>query len=170
MITKTCPVCDKIFLTKQNKKYSKTTCSNICSNKFFIRRIKKTPNTFKCINCNNEDTFVASSKNKYCCIRCKIDFEYKTQTLPRFNKGAIFNRIILKKVLTKLYGYKCMVCGLKTWLDKTVSLELDHIDGNSSNNDSSNLRMLCPNCHSQTPTWKARNKGNGRGSRGLPLN
>lgn len=170
MITKICPVCSNPFLTKQNKKYSKATCSRVCSNKFFIRKIKNTPNTFKCINCNKEDLFVASTKNKYCCIKCKVDFEHKTQILPQFNRGHVSNRKVLKKILTNLYGYKCVCCGLENWLNKPVSLELDHIDGNSSNNDPSNLRMLCPNCHSQTPTWKARNKGNGRGSRGLPLN
>ena len=170
MITKLCPVCSKTFLTSQNIKYSKTTCSNICSNKFFVRKTKKLPSTFKCINCGKEDLYVASSKNKYCCTKCKADYEYSTQTLPQFNKGQISNRRVLKKVLTNLYGYKCTCCGLKSWLDKPISLELDHIDGNSSNNNPVNLRMLCPNCHSQTPTWKARNKGSGRGSRGLPLN
>ena len=42
------------------------------------------------------------------------------------------------------------------------SLELEHIDGNAYNNSESNLSLLCPNCHSQTPTYKAKNKGNGR--------
>jgi predicted HNH restriction endonuclease len=39
---------------------------------------------------------------------------------------------------------------------------LEHIDGNAYNNSESNLSLLCPNCHSQTPTYKAKNKGNGR--------
>lgn len=41
-------------------------------------------------------------------------------------------------------------------------MDLEHIDGNYSNNDISNLCLLCPNCHSQTNTFKGRNKGNGR--------
>jgi 5-methylcytosine-specific restriction endonuclease McrA len=45
-------------------------------------------------------------------------------------------------------------CGIAKWLGKKISLELDHIDGNSKNNIESNLRLLCPNCHSQTPTWR----------------
>ena len=44
-------------------------------------------------------------------------------------------------------------------------MELDHIDGNRTNHKLENLRMLCPNCHSQTSTYKGRNKGNGRHSR-----
>jgi hypothetical protein len=39
---------------------------------------------------------------------------------------------------------------------------LDHIDGNSSNNDITNLRLVCSNCDSQLPTYKSKNKGNGR--------
>jgi 5-methylcytosine-specific restriction endonuclease McrA len=43
-----------------------------------------------------------------------------------------------------------------------VPIQLDHIDGNSENNSLQNLRLLCPNCHSLTPTFGILNKGNGR--------
>ena len=39
---------------------------------------------------------------------------------------------------------------------------LDHIDGNADNNNLINLRLVCSNCDSQLPTYKGRNKGNGR--------
>ena len=54
--------------------------------------------------------------------------------------------------------YKCKRCGLFEWLGATITLELDHIDGNNKNNDRSNLECLCPNCHAQTPTWRGRNR------------
>ena len=41
-------------------------------------------------------------------------------------------------------------------------LELEHKNGNSNDNSLENVCLVCPNCHSQTPTYKGRNKGNGR--------
>ena len=46
-------------------------------------------------------------------------------------------------------------------------MELEHKDGNSSNNSLDNVCLLCPNCHSQTDTYKNKNKGNGRHYRRL---
>lgn len=52
-----------------------------------------------------------------------------------------------------LLDYLC-ICGIgDTWLGKPITLHLDHIDGDWTNNQLSNLRFLCPNCHSQTETW-----------------
>jgi Zn finger protein HypA/HybF involved in hydrogenase expression/predicted transcriptional regulator len=66
----------------------------------------------------------------------------------------------LKKFILKnnLKEHKCEECGLDTWNKKPLSLELDHTDGIRSNNRIENLKLLCPNCHSQTPTWRGRNK------------
>jgi hypothetical protein len=54
------------------------------------------------------------------------------------------------------------VCSIETWNDKPIVLELEHKDGNSENNRPENLCLICPNCHSQTETFKGKNKGNGR--------
>lgn len=43
-----------------------------------------------------------------------------------------------------------------------IPLEIDHIDGNSENNSEENLRLICPNCHSLTATYKGANRGKGR--------
>jgi HNH endonuclease len=54
---------------------------------------------------------------------------------------------------------KCSRCGIDNWQGEELSLHLDHIDGDNSNNERDNLRLLCPNCHSLTPTYCGRNKG-----------
>ena len=70
----------------------------------------------------------------------------------------------VKKILTDLLKVesKCQKCGINEWFTQPIPLELDHIDGNSRNNDPDNLRLLCPNCHSLTPTWRGRNINNGK--------
>lgn len=52
---------------------------------------------------------------------------------------------------------KCEKCKLTTWNKELVPLELDHIDGNSNNHKLENLRILCPNCHAQTSTYRGKN-------------
>lgn len=50
--------------------------------------------------------------------------------------------------------YECSKCGQKpTWMGKPLTLHVDHVDGDWSNNLKNNLRFLCPNCHSQTPAF-----------------
>lgn len=66
----------------------------------------------------------------------------------------------LKDKLVKLSVLKneCVSCGnTGTWLDKPITLQLDHINGIPTDNRLENLRILCPNCHTQTETWGGRN-------------
>ena len=67
-----------------------------------------------------------------------------------------------KTYLLHIHGNQCQKCGITEWNNKPIVMELEHIDGNSDNNSLENLTLLCPNCHSQTPTYKNRNQGNGR--------
>jgi hypothetical protein len=57
----------------------------------------------------------------------------------------------------------CALCGCPTtWQGLELRLVLDHVDGDSADNRRENLRLVCPNCDSQLPTFKARNRGRGR--------
>lgn len=67
----------------------------------------------------------------------------------------------LKKRLlkNKLLTYQCYDCELTEWRGKPISLQLDHINGISNDHRIENLRLLCPNCHSQTDTFAGKNIG-----------
>jgi hypothetical protein len=55
----------------------------------------------------------------------------------------------------------CSSCGLEDWRGGPIPLQLDHIDGDRTNNELKNLRLLCPNCHALTDTYCGRNIGRG---------
>ena len=85
------------------------------------------------------------------------------QHLSNTNQHKHLSNHALKKILVTVgREYKCEECNVIEWRGHKLSLELDHIDGNSFNNDLSNLRLLCPNCHSTTSTYRGRNKNTGR--------
>lgn len=73
--------------------------------------------------------------------------------------GSSYNRGNLKKRLIKegLLEYKCNKCGISDgWQGEFISLQLDHINGVPDDNRLCNLRLLCPNCHSQTRNFSGR--------------
>jgi hypothetical protein len=73
----------------------------------------------------------------------------------KVNCTSGFKQSLLKSNLIK---YECNSCSITEWKGSKISLELDHIDGNTHNNVISNLRYLCPNCHSLTDTYKGKNR------------
>lgn len=52
----------------------------------------------------------------------------------------------------------CDGCGISEWLGAPICIQIDHRNGISNDHRLENLRMLCPNCHSQTETYAARNR------------
>lgn len=73
-------------------------------------------------------------------------------------KRGHVDQAYLRKALEALgVKEKCSCCGVSEWLGKRLRIEIDHIDGDPSNNVPSNLRYLCPNCHSQTETFAGKN-------------
>ena len=67
-----------------------------------------------------------------------------------------------RKRLLREREHKCVICKRIEWEGSEIPLVVDHIDGNSDNNDDTNLRFVCCNCDALLPTYKGRNRGNGR--------
>jgi 5-methylcytosine-specific restriction endonuclease McrA len=63
-----------------------------------------------------------------------------------------------------LKEHRCEACRRTTWRGRPIPLELDHVDGDRNDNRLENLRLLCPNCHALTPTYRGRNIGRKAGS------
>jgi hypothetical protein len=63
---------------------------------------------------------------------------------------------VLKQWLSDEREWVCEECHISEWKGKKLPLEIDHMDGDRFNNLRENLRILCPNCHSLTPTWRGR--------------
>lgn len=72
---------------------------------------------------------------------------------PHYQSYKLKKRLIAEGVKKNV----CETCGLSSWKGKQLNLELHHVDGIRQNHKLSNLKLLCPNCHSQTDTFRAKN-------------
>lgn len=70
----------------------------------------------------------------------------------------------IRKLLfeNNIFPYKCNKCNIDKWNNEKITLEIEHKDGDRFNNSKENLELLCPNCHSQTPTFRKNRKNNSR--------
>ncbi len=124
----------------------------------------------KCPICGKEPY---RSFYKYCSNACQMEYQYQSH-IEKWKKGEEhgLNSIglvspYIKKYLRRKFGDKCCLCGWAKVNPKSgvVPLVADHTDGNWRNNIESNLRLLCPNCDSLSPTYAGLNRGNGRNDR-----
>ena len=124
---------------------------------------------YNCLNCKIECKATYQKTNKFCSVACST--AHKSANHKRkFFFGLLEKRIdrpTARKYLAEARGYKCEVCGASDWQGKPITLHVDHINGDPSNDHPNNLRLICPNCHSQTEFLGGANKGRGRGSLGI---
>lgn len=147
-------------------KYCSKRCAAIVNN-------KKRAKGKKCEYCGKERKRYDA---KYCSVKCHTDSMHDAY-IKRWKAGkekgysgrgtSITISAYIRTYLFDKHDSKCELCG---WGEVNVHsgkipLEIHHIDGNSINNNESNLQLLCPNCHSLTKTYGILNKGNGRGHR-----
>lgn len=152
----TCQTCGINFpYEKRNNKYCNHSCAasntNLGKPKHFKYVLKP------CIYC---DTITKNPK--YCSAKCKTDYEWHQKKQKIEETQAVETIKQARRYLREVQGTVCKICGNKKWMGKAIPLTLDHIDGNSDNWKLDNLRLICPNCDAQTPTYKGKNRGNGR--------
>lgn len=142
-----------------NSKFCCRSCAGTFNNN--TQHWRKTHGIFKgLVNCINCGQSCKKNSSKFCKLSCNLEYNLK----QRIESGKASSRTI-KRYLISIHGNKCSNCGITEWDNKSIVMELEHKDGDSSNNSLDNTCLLCPNCHSQTSTYKNRNKGKGRHSR-----
>lgn len=121
-----------------------------------------------CLSCGIHKQRSRNCFGKYCSNHCQKEYQHKLAVEKWLITGISPSKTktsgTIKRWLTEKKSC-CWRCGIAEWNNQPITLEVEHKDGNSANNVCENLELLCPNCHSQTPTYKGRNKGNGRYSR-----
>ena len=130
-----------------------------------------TMKTYTCLKCDKECKWSYQHNNKFCSIACSSKYK-SDENKRKFFAGLLIERIdrpTIRRYLAEARGYKCEVCGVSDWQGEKLTLQVDHINGDPSNDKPDNVRLICPNCHSQTRYLGGANKGRGRKSQGLPL-
>ncbi len=146
---------------------------DIINNKYPLERsgsMIKTKNKVDklCINCSVE---LSNPRSTYCSNQCQRDYDYSNY-ITQWKLGKIdgsishgdeISRFIRRYIMNK-FNSACSLCKydkVNPFSNKPV-VEIEHINGDPSDNNESNLTVLCPNCHSLTATYRALNKGHGR--------
>lgn len=171
---KKCRGCES-FITyeKRNNQFCSQSCGASYNNRAFPKRVRicacltipahinDCEKYSNCKQCSKEFKIRTQSTctNEYCSAQCQSDYKFLNITLPAFERGEAGKAT--KTCLILKCGENCVWCGIgNVYNSKPIVLQMDHIDGNSDNNEPENLRLLCPNCHSQTPTYGSKNRGN----------
>ncbi len=162
-----CKKCDKKFpnwVTIDGRK------KNLCSRKFCLEcspwgkhntkditkkegEYKRKEDQYKGNNCRYCGEIIYKRENVFCNRVC-LKKHTTIKRIAKLEAGLLKMSSTIKKALIDKHGENCFICGQNNdWNGKPLTLQADHIDGNSDNNVEKNLRLLCPNCHTQTETF-----------------
>jgi hypothetical protein len=146
-------------------------CSQTCSARH-NNGMRPKKERISCLKCNK--SFDSRHRKVRCCSQaCSRAYKLETSIedwLAGKESGSTLSggiAVRIKKYVLKTSNHKCKRCGWRKKNSATgnYTTQIEHIDGDYSNNRPENLIVLCPNCHSLTPTYGSLNRGNGRDSR-----
>ena len=118
-----------------------------------------------CLECGTRKLQPTSTRGKYCSLKCQQKHKIRERSSRWMSGEPVLDNRALRRIISFLRGYKCGVCEISEWRGSPITLEVEHRNGDSSDCSPENVCLICPNCHSQTPTYKGANRGNGRHSR-----
>lgn len=160
---KRCKVCGNIIpYEKRQNDFCNHSCSASYNNQGICRNREAYPEHSYCLNCGKE---ITRGRN-YCNNTCYAEYQRK-EYIKRWKKGEETGIIGTDNIATEVkiyirekYNNSCQLCGWNqvNKFTKIVPLQIHHIDGNCMNNSEENLQLLCPNCHSLTENFGARNQ------------
>ena len=159
----------------QLQKYTKEWLEQLCSESYSLAEVlrkanrKPTGGNYEILKMKIRDYnidishFTGKLWNKGKCKEDddRISSKEQYQIDDIFTKNSKVTRKVIRGYILRnhLIEYQCAFCGNEgEWIGKPIALELDHIDGDNTNNELDNLRFLCPNCHATTSTYRGKNK------------
>lgn len=123
-------------------------------------------NEITCGNCGKK--VIGYKGQKFCCSECSSENIHKEaykdflENNDKYCTGH-YTPKQFKDFFLKEQDNKCPICGNEPiWMGKKLTFVIDHIDGDCSNNKRKNIRFICPNCDSQTSTFKSKTKNSKR--------
>lgn len=160
-----CTQCGK---ETRNPKFCSSSCAASYNNRLHPKRPRRKMRF--CEWCGNEQK---KGQTKFCSSDCQRQYRHKIyiEEWKLGQQNGICGEYGISKHIVKYlrdkYQNCCSRCGWKEINPFTGNIpqEVEHIDGDYTNNSEENLTLLCPNCHALTATYKGANRGNGRSSR-----
>lgn len=166
IITKEITIClncgNEIFDLKSSKrKFCSQKCNAIYNNQKYPKKKRIRNRLYNCICCRKK---LNDTQFKYCSKKCESEYQ-KQLIWKKIDDGeTTLPSRYYKQYLIEKFEEKCMKCGWNEINPSSgkIPIQLEHKDGNAENNSLDNLELLCPNCHSLTPTYMGLNRGHGR--------